>query len=561
MEGYGRYEVTSKSAKGVWGLMVILLSLAMIQRAASAATTHYISSSLGSDTNNGTAKATAWAHAPGMPTCTGNCAGYTPQPGDQFIFYGGDTWGVSNFQWDIGWSGTSGNSIYFGADKTWYNSSVCGVSFCQPIFDPAFTLISPTCSGEGCALIDFGGVGAVRTGVSYIAIDNFQIQHFEMRNNKDLGYTGYRSDVFEGYNAGYTEATHITISNNTIKDWGMDGTISPGSSNSGIGLLGTGNILSGNTISDQNGSCSGYPTGCIVGGGLGVSGGSIVGNTCEYVDVCIESYNAGDVIAGNVIHDTLNSIDPNQHGDAIHANCAAYIYDNVIYNMASGVAAVLNEPRNSSCTAVNPQTYYTWNNVMWGLGNQTCFEDRDYSGITVNYVHYNDTCVAPGSGGGGVSSYAVRIVKDHIAQNPVGPSSELVVNMHVITATRVSRVAPFLADASLGSCCMTPPNGETVTTSIAMTPSVAARLGYISANMFAPASGSIPTVKQGTNLTTHCSGNLLNLCTALSMSAPGKSGSPRPAMGNWNVGAYQISGTGIRTHRHDRQNSRQQFTD
>src|SRR6267142_1721560 len=71
--------------------LLLLLTFAGLGNA-SAATTHYISKSTGSDSNNGTAKTSPWAHLPGMPSCTANCASYTPGAGDQFILMGGDTW-------------------------------------------------------------------------------------------------------------------------------------------------------------------------------------------------------------------------------------------------------------------------------------------------------------------------------------------------------------------------------------------------------------------------------------------------------------------------------------
>src|SRR5271154_2885290 len=51
------------------------------------------------DTNNGTSKATAWAHAPGMACATNNPAGHTFVQTDEFILRGGDDWPFSCFPW------------------------------------------------------------------------------------------------------------------------------------------------------------------------------------------------------------------------------------------------------------------------------------------------------------------------------------------------------------------------------------------------------------------------------------------------------------------------------
>jgi hypothetical protein len=102
---------------------------------------YYISKSLGNDSNTTTqaqSKSTPWQHVPGMASGPS----YTPQAGDEFILYGGDTWGNTDLPLQINQNGsgpcvTTPNSscIYIGVDTTWYSSSVCGASFCRPIFN------------------------------------------------------------------------------------------------------------------------------------------------------------------------------------------------------------------------------------------------------------------------------------------------------------------------------------------------------------------------------------------------------------------------------------------
>lgn len=100
--------------------------------------TYYISKSLGSDSNSATqaqSNSAPWAHLPGMPSCASSCASYSPVAGDQFILYGGDTWGKTDLGVLWTWGGTSGKPIYIGVDQTWFNSSVCGLSWCRPIWN------------------------------------------------------------------------------------------------------------------------------------------------------------------------------------------------------------------------------------------------------------------------------------------------------------------------------------------------------------------------------------------------------------------------------------------
>jgi parallel beta-helix repeat protein len=68
----------------------------------------YVSSSTGSDSNNGTSPSTPWAHHPWDSNRTGNAA-CTLAPGNTVYMYGGDTWYNGNFT--TAQSGTSGNPI------------------------------------------------------------------------------------------------------------------------------------------------------------------------------------------------------------------------------------------------------------------------------------------------------------------------------------------------------------------------------------------------------------------------------------------------------------------
>ncbi len=96
----------------------------------------YISKANGNDTNSGTSEASPWAHLPGMPSCTANCASANPSAGEGFILRGGDTWTSGDLGISWNWSGNSSHPIYVGVDPGWYNSS-CGGSWCRPIFDCA----------------------------------------------------------------------------------------------------------------------------------------------------------------------------------------------------------------------------------------------------------------------------------------------------------------------------------------------------------------------------------------------------------------------------------------
>ena len=113
----------------------------------------YFIAASGSDSNTGTDEAQPWAHSPGMPTCTANCAAITPAPGQGFIFRGGDSWASANFKITWNWSGDSSNPIYIGVDATWFSGS----SWARPIW------ICP----DGCWYTG--------TNRSYEMLDNFEM--------------------------------------------------------------------------------------------------------------------------------------------------------------------------------------------------------------------------------------------------------------------------------------------------------------------------------------------------------------------------------------------------
>lgn len=529
-------KTTRICAKRIGGPVLILISLAFIPGTAAASTTHYVSSSLGNDSNSGTSKTSPWAHAPGMPTCMANCAAYTPAAGDQFIFYGGDTWTVANFQWNITWSGSSGSPIYFGVDTTWYKASVCGSSFCQPVFDFQNTMVSSSCDGVSCA--------GVIVNANYVTVDNIEFLHYEMANANLR--TQYRSDIIHG-NENMSQ-TGVTIENCYFKDWGMEGTVAPGTSadTGGGGVDGGfwGNdalILQGNIVDDQNGSCGSPATGCYTGGG--VSAGYITkDNICRYTNGCFDSDVPGVLFQGNVVHDMelstdqASGSDTGNHENQIYGKCWGYYIGNIVYNTPAGATLQLNP--DSSCQ-INGQTYYTANNMLDMTNTYSqCWVDR---GSTAHFIHYNDTCKTANSTtyfaraqtDSGTCPISVSIINsDTVIDNYSGSASP-------VTTSGTSSVTPFVnVDGGCGS-----PSQITITTSLAMSTSTANSQGYSLSDWWQPTLASNSTVGAGTNESSQCSGLLTGLCSALDPTDPLVSLVSRLASTSWDVGAYQFSGT------------------
>lgn len=524
-----------KREKGARLALAVLFSIFLFPVSAWAST-FYISSSLGEDARTSTqaqSKTTPWAHAPGMKNWTGT---YTPVAGDRFVFYGGDTWTIASFQWHITWSGNSSQQIYFGVDPTWYNAGVCGASWCRPIFDFQNTIVSSS-----------GGVSAVGVWLSgnYITLDSIEFLHFELPNANLRSQ--FRADTVHGPDTGSgTLAYGDIIENCYFKDWGMEGTVAPGTSadTGGAGSIGgfldngtgsNGLQLLGNIFDDQNGSCGSPTTGCYTGGGI-AAGYVTKNNICRYANNCFALFVPGGLFESNVVHDMYLSTDQasgsdsGNHENQIYGKCWGYLIGNVVYSNPAGATLQLDP---SSQCQIAGQTFYTANNMFDMTGSYSqCWVDRG----NWSFYHYNDTCKTPGS-----ASYMTR--------SEVGsgcPADIHITNAHVILDSYAGTTAPqttsstgasITAFANVDSGCTT---SVSVTTSVAQSTAAANAQGYSLSNGWQPSSGSNVSVGKGTNETALCTGGLAPLCNALNYANLTLPGTARPPSGAWDVGAYQF---------------------
>lgn len=492
--------------------------------------TFYISSSLGSDSRSSTqaqSKTTPWAHAPGMKNWTGT---YTPVAGDRFIFYGGDSWTVASFQWQISWSGTSSQPIYFGVDSTWFNAGVCGATWCRPIFDFQNTIVSAGCGGSTCA--------GVIVNANYVTVDSIEFLHFEMANATVR--TQYRSDIIRG-NESSTQTGDI-IENCYFKDWGMEGTVtSSNSADTGGGGVengfwgATALTFQGNVIDDQNGAC-GSTSPCYTGAGVN-NGYRTLFNVCRYTNNC---FKVQGLFQGNLIHDMEISTDfgnggsdPGNHENPIYGEGPGYFIGSVMYNIPAGATSQFFP------TGVSNPVIYTADNVFDLTGSYSqCFVDRyGTASGTVAYYHYNDTCKNANN-----TTYAVRATHDngciasitivnlHSINDPWSGSSAPV----TVTQTGGPDIVPFV---NVDSGCST---AISITTSVPQSTASANAQGYALANGWQPTSGTNATVGKGTNETALCTGLLAPLCQALNYANLTLPGTTRPASGAWDAGAYQF---------------------
>ena len=365
------------------------------------AATYYISKSLGSDSNTATqaqSKSTPWAHLPGMPSCMANCASYTPQPGDSFILYGGDTWGASDLGVAWVWAGSSTNCvlpygsgatsscIYIGVDQTWWNSSVCGAStWCRPIFNAAGTDVA------NGAYIMIPEPNPVR---NYIVIDNIEM-------------TGMYNDVSGSGTAGFIDygGDHVEVMNLYIHGW----MVAPGATGDGLRAFacatnggGTctttlfhNNIVDGiDTAQNAMFATYGGSSEQIYNNYYRYVSGALVGpanivhdNTVEYPVYSFDGNHANGIfnfgpasgnytlMYGNVVRHweyCAGCVAFWTNGnDAPNAGWIAYVFNNVIYDVNGNV---INLGGHAQTPTVNMGTYYLFNNTVM------CGDDSFYGG-------------------------------------------------------------------------------------------------------------------------------------------------------------------------------------
>lgn len=425
--------------------LLLLLTFAGLGNA-SAATTHYISKSTGSDSNSGTAKTSAWAHLPGMPSCTANCASYTPGAGDQFILMGGDTWGTSDLKISWSWNGTSGSRIYIGVDQTWF----AGSSWTRPKFD---------CQNTDCSSDNILWIPG-----NYTTFDNIELTGYEQSGggNKLVWVYGNFDEIENLYIHGWSRTSTISnsyaITNDTSGGFGqgtsvhdnvIDGSDSPNKDFMGgilhgdkvynnviryvyNGMLGTftdihGNLVENNFESPTGDHCNGiFEFGPNTGNAIFMYG-NIVRHTST--NSCVNFWVKG---LGN----------PN-------ASTVAYVFNNVLYDLNAGnVLNIGDHP------AGNYGTFYVFNNTV------QCGSD-------------SNTCDWPSNWNGG-PFYTGHFVNNHWIANsqyycPVG-----------------------------STCNYTPQLVQSV--------SQANNAGFAGAQAYAfsPTSAGSPTVGQGTNLQAYC---------------------------------------------------------
>ena len=486
----------------------------------------YVSKSAGSDSNSGTSESSPWAHMPGMPSCSANCASTTPASGEGFILRGGDSWSASDL--GISWthSGTTSAPIYIGVDQTWYNSASCGGSWCRPIFNPA----GSSMSGNAYFFMNSGSTAA------NVTLDNIE-------------ETGWSCAAMESGNMNGTISPNTEIENLYVHGWSYNAgdsscqvfAFSTNISNGTSDVLGANfhnNVVDGsdqtpNPVSNPSGTKS--PVGCALHGDI------FANNVCRYI------YNINGLfnqVSGNLIEYVLvgNSGDhcnmTNFQG--ILNGSTGYAFNNVYRHMECSGGLILWLSGN---TADGSATYYAFGNVFYDVSSgssqriTTCTHPSQGSACGTYYI-FNNTDSASGGqlAGNGESSPRGTV---YLANNHIIGSDTLCENLGVTCTDRGNELYQC---AGTGSGC------AAQNVSAAFNQYADTQVPYADA----PVASTNSTVGAGQNasstLSLPCSGTLTALCSdtayatydSTNHTVVMRTASARGS--TWDIGAYQFGG-------------------
>ena len=508
----------------------IFLGCLLAARGASA-TTYYVDYASGSDSSNGTSKATPWQHAPGMQTCTSLCSSTAINPGDSIILKGGVTWPNASFKWNLP-SGSSASPTYIGVDKTWY----AGSAWSRPILTAGGAVISNNYN-------TMFGMGPNTT------IDNFEIIGFYLKSGSCNGAPYGDCGIFNcGQNSGQT------IENLYIHGWKHDGT-SATTNPSGIIFIfsmgGSGtqtahdNVILGTDIPGDHSANVFFNGPSIAYNNYikQVSSAVIVSYPALYHDNHIEDIGPAycnmpfPAYAGACTH---------ENGFEDNGDTGLNFYNNVITNVNAGLALWI---------APNPgYTATMWNNVIYSIHDNQVLDfappvynsshcktgstSNGYCNSAGSYVFENNTVEC------GDDTVQYDMCQSNIGAIGSGSKATSVVlnNNHFISLTTAAGCATGSGSAS--TCVFASSN-------VVQKLSTANGQGYKSSQAFAfsPTASSNATIAAGLSLNLIAAGDIATGASDTTYACavgPGNQVScPYRATvirtGTWDAGAYQFS--------------------
>jgi hypothetical protein len=534
------------------------------------------------DTNNGTSKATAWLHAPGMVGCANSCSSYSPAAGDQIILKGGDTWNSTNLLWSLAQTvGTSGNHLYIGVDTTWFSGTNSGT------VNTAGTVVT-WASGNAFQMNGSWTGGTITINSVAYTIQSIPNPYIIILSSSAGTQTGvaYTNSLFVRpiIDGQWLKASlvYITGNNITFDSIELTGQIAiDNSQNASLNITSAGGgILSQNldihnwnrcqgsgnptafctsNLTDNSGSGSGIDIalfnglandGTLKNSNVGSpeTGGNIGACThgmqiliSNLLHDCSQACLHGcGLVHDNIVYTVGKTFDGSTHTNGFYMDCfdgqcnggltnfTAYIYNNWIRDMQQDAAATAIYPNPGTSQVTNSVTYYVFNNIESNTG----------TGADGNIGDEIDCLI-----GGGGNTCSVGITANVYDWNNTYEVLNPATCVNVVT--RVSGGTPLNIVDVRNLHCISPVSPTLFVTDnttspassnlLAQTVATANGQGY-SATTWQPTSISGSTVGAGTNLSSNCSGQLTALCSSSTCGGFCTS----TARGSvWDIGAFQ----------------------
>jgi hypothetical protein len=512
--------------------IVLILFFGMLVAGNCLATTYYVDYSSGSDSNNGTSKTSPWQHAPGMQNCTNLCSSASIKAGDSIILKGGVSWPNASFMWSLP-SGTSGNPVYVGVDKTWY----AGGAWTRPIMNPGKALIP----NNADTMFNVGG---------WVTFDNIEVTGFYWDStclSAPFGECGFfnvgQHDGFVLENSYFHGWTHAGNSSST-----SSGVVNIWAGNGGPNCSAHDNVVVGTDVAGDH-SVNAFFAGPVLAYNnyiRQVSSGFIV--TTDGIGPATYHDNWIQDVGPAYCNVPTSGFCTHENGFEDNADAGIYFYNNVITGESDGLALWIAPEPNHTATM--------WNNVIYNIHNNQVLDmappvynpsfcssgktSNGYCNTAGTYIFQNNTveCGDDSAQYDGCQSNIGVIGSGSTA------TSFIYQNNHFISASTASGC--YKGSGAASSCTFD-------TSNVVQTLSTANSQGYNSSEpyAFSPSASGNATVGAGSNLMSAATGNLASLasdttysCTMGSgteASCPAETPAPRPSSGSWDAGAYLYS--------------------
>ncbi len=509
--GFAR-DAGARAAKALLTAFALLFAITLPARA----TTYYIDYASGSNSNNGTSKATPWKSHPYMQnssSCAGAPHSYSHVVGDQFIFKGGVTWPAACLEINAVAGGTTSTQDYYGVDLTWYT----GGSFTRPVFDAAQTVLAGDhffylASSGGYITIDniemknqnigslsFGAAEAIYagSGIFGVVLNHLYIHDFmtTLQMSDALGSTDYSAGGIQGY---------VTLLNSVIDD------------TNGFGFDSVGTKITGGNIGGACQNCREVSNTKFV-ADVAACFGVTLCHDSEFTGINQSIQDAADP-NGHNLHD-IGPKFARKHSQAIEDEneIGGYtVYNNWVHDNAAGIYI-----------SVGYKGSQVYNNVLnnnsggpWPIEFATTGSDTS---ATRGYG-FNNTVDCNGSG---TPPTGLLVYNGH-----TGIAGQLILENNLV----VNCPGGFFQTSATGTV--------TQSHNYLMGASEATTYGFIAANKYSPASSDPNVSGQALNLSSSCSGGFAELCQDTKGAVWfGSAYVSRPTGSTaWDLGAYEFQG-------------------